>query len=126
MTQRDRTQTEESVLSTPYMVLNDEQTEELNLTLVEERALRDLPFEDDKVAVSVCLEDEDDELAALIGEAEATKVNGLNLLNVATYMVHLIVSYGVGVWGLDGLGKKTLEKDVYKIIVLCNGSILER
>lgn len=30
-------------------------------------------------------------------------INGLNLLNVLTYAAHLFVSWGVGVWGLDGV-----------------------
>lgn len=109
MPQRDRSSTEDSASSTPYMVLNDEQAEEMNLTLVEERALRELPFADDKMVVSALLEDEDDDLVSLIVASESTKVNGLNLLNVATYIVHLVVSYGVGVWGLDGLVETRVE-----------------
>ena len=31
------------------------------------------------------------------------RLNGLNYLNVVTYLVNLFVSYGIGVWGLDGL-----------------------
>jgi benzodiazapine receptor len=31
------------------------------------------------------------------------KLNGLNYLNVVTYAAHLFVSWGVGVWGLDGI-----------------------
>jgi len=32
-----------------------------------------------------------------------TPLNGLNYLNVVTYMAHLFVSWGIGVWGLDGV-----------------------
>jgi hypothetical protein len=31
------------------------------------------------------------------------KLNGLNYLNVLTYLIHVFVSYGIGVWGLGGL-----------------------
>ena len=31
------------------------------------------------------------------------ELNGLNYLNVVTYGVHLFVSWGIGVWGLDGV-----------------------
>jgi hypothetical protein len=31
------------------------------------------------------------------------KLNGLNYLNVLTYLVHVFVSYGIGVWGLGGI-----------------------
>jgi hypothetical protein len=30
-------------------------------------------------------------------------LNGLNFLNVVTYLAHLFVSYGIGVWGLNGV-----------------------
>lgn len=31
------------------------------------------------------------------------ELNGINLLNVVTYVAHLFVSWGIGVWGLNGL-----------------------
>jgi hypothetical protein len=34
---------------------------------------------------------------------EPTILNGLNYLNVASYLAHLFVSYGIGVWGLGGI-----------------------
>jgi len=33
------------------------------------------------------------------------KLNCLNYLNVLTYLIHVFVSYGIGVWGLGGLVK---------------------
>lgn len=35
--------------------------------------------------------------------SQRPELNGLNYLNVVTYALHLFVSWGVGVWGLDGL-----------------------
>jgi hypothetical protein len=32
-----------------------------------------------------------------------TELNGLNYLNVVTYVAHLFVSWGIGIWGLDGI-----------------------
>jgi hypothetical protein len=34
---------------------------------------------------------------------EQIKLNGLNYLNVLTYFLNVFVSYGIGVWGLDGI-----------------------
>lgn len=109
MTERNRTYTDDSALSTPYLVLNEQQTDDINLTLVEERALLDTPYSDGKVAISVDLEDESVDLASFVTASDPIKVNGLNLLNVATYILHLFVSYGVGVWGLDGLVETRVE-----------------
>ena len=37
------------------------------------------------------------------------RCNGLNYLNVVTYVAHLFVSWGIGVWGLDGILKTRWE-----------------
>lgn len=102
---RARTMTEDSYPSTSYLVMADEEGE-MNLTQIDDRPLpRDLFMDtSSKQQQHVQLEDEDDEdLTPFLLSTQPTKINGLNMLNVATYMVHLFVSYGVGVWGLDGL-----------------------
>jgi len=93
-----------------YMILNnDEEGGEMNLTFVGE-GVNEMPFEhNNKMVIAATLEDEEDDLASLLIVAGPTKVNGLNLLNVATYLMHIFVSYGVGVWGLDGLVDTRVE-----------------
>jgi hypothetical protein len=39
----------------------------------------------------------------LIQNREPAKLNGLNYLNVLTYLLNVFVSYGIGVWGLGGI-----------------------
>ena len=34
---------------------------------------------------------------------QPARLNGLNYLNVVTYAAHLFVSWGIGIWGLDGM-----------------------
>lgn len=104
--ERDRILTEDSFQSTSYMVLEDEERGEMNLTPINNPPHRDsIHFVSDKITTPVGRldDDDDDDLTPFLLSRHPTKVNGLNLLNVATYIMHLVVSYGVGVWGLDGL-----------------------
>ncbi|KAI2512544.1 hypothetical protein MHU86_1763 [Fragilaria crotonensis] len=104
---RDRILTEDSFQSTSYMVLADEEGGEMSLTPVNDQRLRDSGhFMNDKIVTPIIRlddHDDDDDLTPFLLSRHPTRLNGLNLLNVATYIMHLIVSYGVGVWGLDGL-----------------------
>jgi hypothetical protein len=89
------------------MVLDDEEGE-LNLTPVQDRPIQESIFHD-KLVMSATLEDDDDDLTTFLISSQSSRLSGLNMLNVATYVVHLFVSYGVGVWGLDGLVSTRVE-----------------
>jgi hypothetical protein len=47
--------------------------------------------------------DSDDEFSPLFFPEEPTELNGLNYLNVLTFVMHCFVSWGIGSWGLDGV-----------------------
>jgi len=58
----------------------------------------------------ICFEDnltlpsqEENTTSLLYTRREPAELNGLNFLNVVTYCAHLFVSWGIGVWGLDGV-----------------------
>ena len=95
------------------MVLEGEEGE-MSLTPVGDRPLPgSIPFSSHKDLEAIRLQDEqdehDDDLTPFLLSTHTTRINGLNLLNVAAYLMHLIVSYGVGVWGLDGLVDTRVE-----------------
>jgi hypothetical protein len=105
--ERERTFTEDSLQSTSYRILTEDDGGEMNLTFIHDpqETYRDsLHFtSESKIASPGVHSSYEDDLTPFIMQLHPTKINGLNLLNVATYIMHLIVSYGVGVWGLDGL-----------------------
>lgn len=48
-------------------------------------------------------DDTDDGFTPLLFTEEPTELNGLNYLNVLTFIMHCFVSWGIGSWGLDGI-----------------------
>jgi len=96
-----------------YRILRDDDEENLlDLEPVEDaRHLDDPIFLHDKLMPG--LEDDDDDsdqdLTPFLFSSQPPQLNGLNFLNVVTCILHLGVSWGIGVWGLDGLLSTRVE-----------------
>uniref|UniRef100_A0A7S1GLA6 Uncharacterized protein n=1 Tax=Cyclophora tenuis TaxID=216820 RepID=A0A7S1GLA6_CYCTE len=103
--ERARAMTEDSMQSQSYRLLMDEDEENImDLEPVTNRPIAESIFLHDKYTSAVNDDDDDDEdLTPFLFSSEPTQLNGLNFLNVVTYIAHLVASIGIGVWGLGGI-----------------------
>lgn len=105
--ERARTMTEDSAQSQSYRLLMDEGEEHIvGFSPVTNRPIEESIFVHDKYMTMDHEDDEDDDdadLTPFLFSSESTQLNGLNFLNIVTYLAHLVASLGIGAWGLDGI-----------------------
>jgi len=97
---------------TSYVVLQDDQGGGLQIEEVDSSPILQQRSFSEKVLTQreSSLDDEsDDVFTPLLFPEEPTVLNGLNILNVLTFIMHCFVSWGIGSWGLGGLLPTTGE-----------------
>lgn len=92
-----------------YRILNDGDDEEAAMQMISpvllSKSNNNITFDDDsrfRNRSQPITDDDDDSEYIHFTFSQESELNGLNFLNLVTLTLQLIVTYGIGIWGLDG------------------------
>lgn len=103
-----------------YRILNDDEEMEISPVMLRASDTNNVTIDGDEYSPNICfrnrsslqaIDDDDDDSAYMhfTFSQEPSELNGLNYLNFVTLCLHLFVSCGIGMWGLDGLMNTHLQ-----------------